>query len=161
AEGSQVARASCVYPWSTEIVRLDLEEGGTIRVRVVDLDGKPVEKAGVHCGEDKWGLTDALGIATFARLVPGPSWVEISEHSDSRRDVDVGPGETVEVELVLAVPLELPIVAGRVFDEHGNGLARVEVWCRCGPDWAVATTEGDGRFTARAAPNDAASVHVM
>ncbi len=160
-EGELVSQLVIVEaPPPAEPVRLELDQGGRIRARVLDALGGPLEGQEVRLwSEDPQVIalsatatTDAAGSALFTAVSPGRFDVMLWRKSSSewlRQSVEVERGVTAEVELV--VPVHPLAAAGKVLDEEGNPLGSVEVslFRNDGESGRMLTDEA-GRFAFRA-----------
>lgn len=108
-------------------------ERGTLCVRVVRQDTRPVEHVDVIVGpflvgdarlEDRTGTTDREGLAKF--VLPAGKWKVRCGLSGLKDNLEVvlAAGETIATELV--IPVE-PTVRGLVNDERGNPVAGAQV----------------------------------
>jgi len=153
-EVSEIARVEA--PPGDERLQLVLDEGGRVRARVREADGRPradqqvnvEEGAGLHRLLDRGARTGADGVALVAGLRPGEQrvWFHDQETSQQvRATVTVERGLTAEVELRLP---EVPIAAsGRVLDAAGEPLDNVSIVATIGERSTSVETGDQGTFT--------------
>jgi subtilisin family serine protease len=138
------------------------EEVGVISGRVTDTKGVPVADAlliAIDPGTEilVLGWADALGRYAIPNLPPATYLVEVMPPEGVPLamarlfDVDVDEGETTALDITLAniVPTEVGIIAGRVTDEGGIGVA--DAWVAVMDEktdvFASTETAADGNFT--------------
>lgn len=137
-------KAELRFPWPDEVVVLELEPAGAIRVRTLDPQGTPLSRRYVSIPEAKQGeFTDADGVAFLKPVLAGPATV-VAWGSEPRT-VMVQAGGVAEIDLVLS-EVRRRIVSGSVVDEEGNGLARIGLVVRSGYTSGTVLTEQDGSF---------------
>jgi RNA polymerase sigma factor (sigma-70 family) len=137
-------------------------ESGTVIVRLVHHDRTPAAGAMLTLRERSedvlfGGLrqrTDAFGIARFEAVAPGRLVAAFELSWETRKNIDLAAGRTVEVELALEGGLD---VRGLVVDANKNPVAGalVELAMMARGDAfpeVVAVTGADGRFVARGCP---------
>ena len=165
---------------ATVTVRLD--DGATLRVKLTDAaTDKPLDGARVLLMRaDGFPLgaeysSDADGVAHYAHLAPGAYWLRAKKTVRGHRPADyltadrvrvqVEPGQKNQCDLTLQ-PVFLDevevwrrwpwCVTGRVTDNAGNPMPRVEISAHCGHGTLrrtdVAITGPDGRYTLRPMP---------
>lgn len=146
-DGFESATASLVHPWPDQPVQLELLELGSVAVSVVDDLGLPVAGTWARCPGSELGIlsTSENGRAVFPSVLPGTTLVQVLGTKGIRERVEVPAGGRAEVEFVIERS-HLSLVAGRVVDEHGDGLAELRPWCQYGSSWASAVTDPSGRF---------------
>ena len=157
AEGHEVSRGRLGGETSLQVV---LERAQRITGRVVDVDGKPIEDAGVHV---TWARKDDRGVAHAQRSQPGPirtsatgvfafhrllRWegtlvVRSRGYLSTRKDLDALAylGETRELDLGTLTLGRGRTLPGRVVDaERGTPVGGAEVTA----EWAIAPRFRDG-----------------
>jgi len=177
---SEIIRLDERRPRATVTVRLD--DGAALRVKLTDaatgeaLDGARVllmRADGFPLGAEY--SSDADGVARYAHLAPGEYWLQAKKTVRGHRPADylttdrvrvpVGPGQKNQFDLTLQ-PVFLDevevwrrwpwCVTGRVTDNAGNPMPRVEISAHCGHGTLrrtdVAITGPDGRYTLRPMP---------
>lgn len=125
---------------------------GTVRVRVVEADGRPVPKASVFSDasleERKVATTDADGFATLSGVRPGVprSLRAVTSEAPPR---GAGRGDWLPEDTTLTIerePIGDATVAGVVTDTAGVPISFVAVWGRQGARVGKAAADEQGRF---------------
>ncbi|HEX6882640.1 MAG TPA: hypothetical protein VF530_04610 [Planctomycetota bacterium] len=153
-EVSEIVRVDA--PPDGERVRLVLEEGGRVRVHVLEADGRPrpgqqvavEDPEALHRLLDLGSQTGADGVALVSGVPPGPRRAQFHDEETSetvRAMVTVERGLTVDVEL--RVP-DLPIAAaGRVLDAEGRPRSYVTVVATIAGRSDSVQTDTEGAFS--------------
>jgi hypothetical protein len=152
--------------------RVELVQGGIVRVRATTDDGKPVSgvslwlsaNEGTRFVTGRQGVTDALGEETFAALRAG-CWNVTAIHPLTGRtlyeQVDLARGARADVDFQLTLTGLRLGLSGTVLDEDGYPLSGVGVRLQVpGEDPVELSTRELGRFELWARPASGVAVSV-
>lgn len=136
---------------SVDVGDLRLERGRSVKGRVLDERGEPIDRADVRAkgsGTGGYATTDPAGRFGLDTLPEGPVELEVSAKGFRAAKAMVAPGQSA-VDLTLARGLT---VSGRVIDEDGQPMRGLAFWLRgaaADPTSSGVDVDGEGAFEVR------------